>query len=56
MTEEQIQQLLNTKSETEWNALCDEIKQANGGDYPHDWYVRVIIGGVINQAQANWGN
>jgi len=54
MTEEQIQQLLSTKSETEWNAVCDEIKRAHSGDYPSDWYTRVIIGGVINIAKANW--
>ena len=56
MTETQIQQLLRTKSEAEWNAVCDEIKRTNGGDYPSDWYARVIIAGVINTAQANWSN
>ena len=56
MTDEQIQKLLNTKSEIEWNAVCDEIKQANDGNYPNDWYARVMLGGVAYQAQANWNN
>lgn len=45
LTDVEIQKLAAAKdNEAVWNAVCDEIKAARGGQYPPDWYVVVIIG------------
>ena len=54
ITETEIERLRSTKSETEWNAVCDEIKRARGGKYPKDWWRRVIMGGVFDTARTRW--
>ena len=51
----EIARLNATKSEREWNAVCDDVKRARGGAYPHDWFVQVIAGSVGREAQARWG-
>ncbi len=38
----------SSKSETEWNANCDKVKSANGGDYPSFWFAAIIMSGIIN--------
>lgn len=52
MTEELLDKLRNTKSESEWNALCDEIKK-NGG-YPADWFAKVVLSGLMHKTSQNW--
>ncbi len=53
MTENDLNRLKATKSESEWNALCDEIKNKNGG-YPSDWFAKVVLSGLMASAQNNW--
>lgn len=55
MTDAEITQLRNARSEQEWNAICDQIKKRNGGSYPADWYPRVIQGGVVEEARLRYG-
>lgn len=52
MTEELLNRLRNTKSEQEWNSICDEVKR-NGG-YPADWFAKVILSGLASKAQKSW--
>ena len=54
LTDQEIEKLKATKSETEWNAMCDEIKRARGGQYPPDWWPRMMMSGLISQIQALW--
>jgi len=54
LTDEEIQLLLNTKSETEWNATCDKVKHARGGQYPHDWFMRVVVSGLMTIVSDSW--
>lgn len=56
MTEEQIEQLRATKSESEWNDACDDVRRENGGQYPDDWFQKVMMGGVYAEARANWNS
>lgn len=42
------------KSAEEWDEVCDEIKAARGGQYPSDWYQRVILSGFAASVQMNW--
>lgn len=41
-------------SEKDWNNRCDEVKKANGGDYPSFWYPAIILSGVFHQTCINW--
>jgi hypothetical protein len=54
LTPEEIDTLKNTKSETEWNAACDAVKAARGGQYPADWFPRIIMSGLLTVTQRNW--
>jgi len=53
LTENDIQRLKAAKNETEWNAECDRIKRNNDGDYPGDWFPKVLMNShqfpVLNQ-------
>jgi hypothetical protein len=31
---------------TEWNANCDKVKAANGGNYPPFWFQAVVLSGI----------
>jgi hypothetical protein len=54
LTEAEITKLQNTKSEHEWNAVCDEIKAARNGEYPPDWFTKMILTGLISEIAASW--
>ncbi len=54
ITEREISELEATRSETEWNAKCDEIKKARGGQYPPDWWPVMMMSGKIAATQASW--
>lgn len=38
-----------TTSRNDWNIRCDQIKTANGGDYPEFWYETVIASGLYSR-------
>ena len=53
LTQEEIKLFETASTDDEWNAACQIIKGARGGDYPPDWYEKAIKpGGLINQYQA----
>lgn len=54
LTDEEIIRLKATKSEQEWNDVCDEIKTARDGQYPNDWFMRVMVSGLAEQIKARW--
>lgn len=54
LTTPEFEALQETKSEKEWNDLCDTIKDKRDGAYPEDWFERVILTGMISFAQQNW--
>ena len=41
-------------SEENWNSRCDEVKAANGGDYPGFWYVTIMLSGLASKVFAKW--
>jgi hypothetical protein len=49
ITESELELLKATKSENEWNDACDKIKDARDGQYPPDWYVKVLASGLMHQ-------
>lgn len=54
ITEAELTKLEKTKSAEEWNATCDEIKKARGGNYPPNWWAKVMMSGVAAKAKSNW--
>lgn len=54
LTNEEMAKLKATKSEAEWNKVCDEIKAERNGTYPYDWWSKVMMSGVFGTIQASW--
>ena len=54
LTDAELAKLKASKNETEWNATCDEVKAARGGQYPPDWYQKVLASGVAGTVQSKW--
>lgn len=55
MTEQQVIDLMKTaKSESDWNAKCDQVKKACGG-YPSFWFGAIIRSGLINDIRIQNG-
>ena len=53
ITQDELDALVKTKSELEWNAVCDAVKKAHNG-YPQDWYAKVIMSGLLAKTAAAW--
>ncbi len=61
--DEILTKLKATRSEDEWDNLCDEVKEytkdlppeQRSGQYPSWWFKEVIASGLIYLAQYNWG-
>lgn len=56
ITDEEIASLRATKNASQWNAVCDKIKKARNGQYPGDWWPKVMASGLNSEIQANWSN
>ena len=55
MTEQEVVDLMkSSKSEEDWNANCDRVKEANGG-YPPFWYRAIVASGLAREVSARWG-
>lgn len=54
-TEKGVVELMKTsKTEQEWNANGEKVKQANDG-FPGFWFRAIIMGGVMRDTAAKWG-
>jgi hypothetical protein len=47
LTDAEFDLLTASKSESEWNAACDQVKAARHGAYPSDWWARMQLSGVM---------
>lgn len=55
LTDAQMETLKSTKSETEWNVATAKIKaETKGGEFPSDWYARVLASGMMRQMTLKW--
>lgn len=54
LTEEELTSLREARSEQQWNSACDRIKGARQGQYPDDWFARVLMSGLLRRAQSTW--
>lgn len=54
LTDQEFTTLTTTKSEWEWNNACDAVKKARNGQYPNDWFIKILASGVMATTQLNW--
>jgi len=43
LTENELQSLKNAKNSEKWDGICDKIKSKRDGNYPPDWYEKVLL-------------
>jgi hypothetical protein len=55
ITPQQIEQLRSTASIAQWKAVRDAIKNANGGNYPDDWWVKLMTSGLASKVTQEFG-
>ena len=56
MTKDEALALLkSSNSADEWDANCEKIKAAHGGQYPEWWYPEVVMSTLVGQAAAKFG-
>ena len=48
LTEVEYNELVNARSEEEWEVACGRVKDARGGHYPADWYAKILRSGIAN--------
>jgi hypothetical protein len=56
ITEAEITMLESCNNEREWDDACDAVKKARDGQYPSDWWVRVMKSGLATQLATKWNN
>lgn len=54
ITTEEVERLKSTMTAEEWHRECDAIKAARTGEYPGDWYYRIVQSGIYIRAMARW--
>lgn len=54
MTEEEVVSLMeSSKTESEWNENCDEVKKRCGG-YPSFWFQAIVMSGLMRRVSENF--
>ena len=54
LTDQDMRDLEATACEEQWNAICDRVKTENDGQYPSDWFERVIMSGLAARTVERW--
>lgn len=52
MTEAELAPLEAARTEEAWNQACDAVKEVRGGQWPSDWYAKVVQSGLAGRASA----
>lgn len=56
MTHGEVVELMKSAtSEADWNAKCDRVKSAFGGDYPDFWFAAIVLGGIYESTMRKIG-
>lgn len=54
ITKAELADLAASRSEKDWNAVCDRIKASRDGKYPEDWWAEVMQSGLCAKVSAGW--
>ena len=49
LTEKELQMLKDCKNSKEWNECCYKIKALRNGNYPDDWFAKVLGSGLMRE-------
>lgn len=55
ITDEELKMLEKCQSEDDWNDACTEVKRPRNGQYPSDWYPKVLASGLMQRVAARFG-
>lgn len=54
ITDDELQALRETKNDSDWSQVCEEIKAARNGGYPPDWWPKVMASGLMDEIRQGW--
>lgn len=54
LTDAELRALDTSRSGEEWSVAVKAVKAARDGEYPPDWYQRVLASGVAARAERRW--
>ena len=54
LTAEELQHLSNASTADEWNGICDAVKDKRHGQYPPDWFAKVLASGLAQKKSDEW--
>jgi hypothetical protein len=54
LKEDVVKLMSSSKTEEEWNANCDKVKDAHNGDYPNYWYETFLVSGLMSKITSNF--
>lgn len=55
ISEAELESLRACQSEEEWEQICNSIKEVRGGEYPLDWFPKVMASGLAKEVLARFG-
>jgi hypothetical protein len=44
-----IAYMQSATSTADWNSKCDEVKKANGNNYPPFWFKAIVLSGLMER-------
>lgn len=55
LTDEELEEIEKIQTSEEWKALCLAVKGRRNGQYPPDWYPKVLASGLADRVLARFG-
>lgn len=55
LTDLELAMLKTCRCEQDWRAVCHFVKEQRGGEYPRDWFQRVVQSGLAREVMARFG-
>lgn len=55
ISDEEVAQLKACNSDEDWTTVCLRIKEARGDKYPHDWFHKIVLSGLMDEIASKWG-
>jgi len=55
ITEEELIMLNECQTPGDWSEACGKIKEERDGQYPHDWWAKVKLSGLMDSIFSRWG-
>lgn len=56
MSAEELAAVKGSKTEAQYVVAVDAVKGAHGGQYPDDWYAKMVLSGECRRIGAQWGD